>query len=61
MPSIFIPIVDILSELLGAIKSSFSNEVIWQGEEIQNYEGAERLLRFSLNHSYRVEGNLPLS
>lgn len=38
-----------------------SAEVIWQGDEIKQYEGAERLLRFSLNHGYRVEGSLPLS
>ncbi|WP_324282261.1 pyridoxamine 5'-phosphate oxidase family protein [Cyanobacterium aponinum UTEX 3221] len=35
-------------------------EVIWEGDEIKQYEGAERLLRFSLNHGYRVEGSLPI-
>lgn len=38
-----------------------SAEVIWQGDEIKQYEGAERLLRFSLNHGHRIEGSLPLS
>lgn len=35
-------------------------EVIWEGEEISLYEGAERLLRFHLDWGYRVEGSLPL-
>ena len=35
-------------------------EVIWEGAEISNYEGAERLLRFHLEKGYRVEGSLPL-
>ncbi|NJR17493.1 MAG: flavin-nucleotide-binding protein [Calothrix sp. CSU_2_0] len=35
-------------------------EVIWEGDEIIAYEGAERLLRFRLNYGYRVEGSLPL-
>jgi uncharacterized protein len=35
-------------------------EVIWEGDEISAYEGAERLLRFRLNYGYRVEGSLPL-
>ncbi|HIK13808.1 MAG TPA: pyridoxamine 5'-phosphate oxidase family protein [Leptolyngbyaceae cyanobacterium M33_DOE_097] len=35
-------------------------EVIWEGEEIRNYVGSERLLRFHLKRGYRVEGNLPL-
>lgn len=35
-------------------------EVIWQGPEISNYPGAERLLRFQLQQGYRVEGSLPL-
>ncbi|MBW4690446.1 MAG: pyridoxamine 5'-phosphate oxidase family protein [Lyngbya sp. HA4199-MV5] len=35
-------------------------EVIWDGDEINAYEGAERLLRFHLTHGYRVEGSLPL-
>ncbi|MGK7932378.1 MAG: pyridoxamine 5'-phosphate oxidase family protein [Microcystaceae cyanobacterium] len=36
-------------------------EIIWQGEEIKAYEGAERLLRFNLEQGYRVKGSLPLS
>ncbi len=35
-------------------------EVIWSGDEISNYTNAERLLRFHLQHGYRVEGSLPL-
>ncbi|MBW4657980.1 MAG: pyridoxamine 5'-phosphate oxidase family protein [Drouetiella hepatica Uher 2000/2452] len=35
-------------------------EVIWEGDEIRAYAGAERLLRFRLSHGYRVEGSLPL-
>lgn len=35
-------------------------EVIWDGDEIKAYEGAERLLRFHLEGGYRVEGILPL-
>jgi predicted pyridoxine 5'-phosphate oxidase superfamily flavin-nucleotide-binding protein len=35
-------------------------EVIWEGAEILAYEGAERLLRFQLEHGYRVPGSLPL-
>ena len=35
-------------------------EVIWEGAEIQAYEGAERLLRFHLSSGYRVSGSLPL-
>jgi predicted pyridoxine 5'-phosphate oxidase superfamily flavin-nucleotide-binding protein len=35
-------------------------EVIWEGEEIQTYTGAERLFRFHLTHGYRAEGTLPL-
>jgi uncharacterized protein len=34
-------------------------EVIWEGAEINDYEGAERLLRFHLDWGYRVEGSLP--
>jgi uncharacterized protein len=37
-----------------------TTEVIWQGDEISKYTGAERLLRFRLERGYRVEGNLPL-
>lgn len=35
-------------------------EVIWDGAEINDYEGAERLFRFHLDRGYRVEGSLPL-
>ncbi|MFQ4138275.1 pyridoxamine 5'-phosphate oxidase family protein [Nodosilinea sp. PGN35] len=36
-------------------------KVIWDGPEIAAYEGAERLLRFSVSHGYRVSGSLPLT
>ncbi|MCU0566468.1 MAG: pyridoxamine 5'-phosphate oxidase family protein [Oculatellaceae cyanobacterium Prado106] len=35
-------------------------EVIWEGSEILDYAGAERLLRFLLCNGYRVERSLPL-
>ncbi len=35
-------------------------EIIWDGDEIQSFAGAERLLRFHLLAGYRVEGSLPL-
>lgn len=35
-------------------------EVIWEGDEISAYAGAERLLRFHLTRGYCVEGSLPL-
>lgn len=35
-------------------------KVIWEGAEISAYAGAERLLRFSVERGYRVEGSLPL-
>jgi uncharacterized protein len=35
-------------------------EVIWEGEEIMRYAGAERLFRFHLEYGYRVENSLPL-
>jgi uncharacterized protein len=35
-------------------------EIIWQGDEIQSFAGAERLLRFHLVSGDRVEGSLPL-
>lgn len=35
-------------------------EVIWDGDEIKAYEGAERLLRFHLEWGYRIEAILPL-
>ncbi|MEB3292551.1 MAG: pyridoxamine 5'-phosphate oxidase family protein [Synechococcales bacterium] len=34
--------------------------VIWEGDEIRHYAGAERLLRFHLQKGYRVVGSLPL-
>ncbi|MEG3436864.1 pyridoxamine 5'-phosphate oxidase family protein [Pannus brasiliensis CCIBt3594] len=34
--------------------------VIWEGAEIREYAGAERLLRFHLEKGYRIEGGLPL-
>jgi hypothetical protein len=34
-------------------------EVIWEGDEIKAYAGAERLLRFHLDRGYRVEQSLP--
>lgn len=36
-------------------------KVIWDSPEITTYEGAERLLRFSVNQGYRVQGSLPLA
>ena len=35
-------------------------EVIWEGAQINDYEGAERLFRFHLDCGYRVGGSLPL-
>jgi uncharacterized protein len=35
-------------------------EVIWEGTEAINYEGAERLFRFRLDRGYRIESSLPL-
>jgi uncharacterized protein len=35
-------------------------EVIWEGNEILTYTGAERLLRFHLQIGYRVDRSLPL-
>lgn len=35
-------------------------KVIWEGEEIKDYAGAERLLRFWVKKGYRVEQSLPL-
>lgn len=35
-------------------------EVIWEGDEIRQYAGAERLLRFHLKQGDRVVGSLPL-
>jgi uncharacterized protein len=35
-------------------------EVIWAGAEVSAYAGAERLLRFRLDHGYRITGSLPI-
>ncbi|NET04782.1 MAG: flavin-nucleotide-binding protein [Symploca sp. SIO2B6] len=35
-------------------------EVIWEGDQISNYAGAERLFCFHLEKGYRVDGSLPL-
>ncbi len=35
-------------------------QVIWDGPEIADYQGAERLLQFKPASGYRVEGSLPL-
>ena len=33
--------------------------VIWEGPEIADFEGAERLMRFHLEQGYRIENSLP--
>lgn len=35
-------------------------EIIWEGEQIGGFEGAERLLRFHVRTARRVEASLPL-
>jgi hypothetical protein len=35
-------------------------QVVWEGDEVNTYEGAERLLRFHLEQGYRVDESLPL-
>ncbi|MFZ1414824.1 MAG: pyridoxamine 5'-phosphate oxidase family protein [Defluviicoccus sp.] len=35
-------------------------EVIWEGEEVRAFAGAERLLRFHIEEMIRVQGSLPL-
>jgi uncharacterized protein len=35
-------------------------EVIWEGEEVRAFEGAERLLRFRIKEGVYVESSLPL-
>jgi uncharacterized protein len=35
-------------------------EVIWEGEEVKAFDGAERLLRFHIKEGIYVEGSLPL-
>lgn len=35
-------------------------EVVWEGEEVEAFVGAERLIRFHLDEAIRVEGSLPM-
>jgi len=35
-------------------------EIVWDGEEVQAFAGAERLIRFRAEEVIRAEGNLPL-
>ena len=35
-------------------------EIVWQGEELEAFEGAERLIRVKLDEVVRVAGSLPL-
>ncbi|MDF5722815.1 MAG: pyridoxamine 5'-phosphate oxidase family protein [Rhizonema sp. PD37] len=35
-------------------------DVIWEGDEVRAFVGAERLIRFQISEGYRVEGSLPL-
>lgn len=35
-------------------------EIIWDGEAVRAFAGAERLLRFRIREALRVEGSLPL-
>lgn len=35
-------------------------EIIWEGDELENYPGAERLVRFRLEEGRRLPGALPL-
>lgn len=35
-------------------------EIVWDGEEVSAFEGAERLIRFHLDEAIRVTGSLPL-
>lgn len=35
-------------------------EVVWEGDEIRAFAGAERLIRFHISDGRRVEGGLPL-
>jgi hypothetical protein len=48
------------SRLRNLIYLTGTAEVIWEGTQINEYEGAERLFRFRLEQGYRVEGSLPL-
>jgi len=35
-------------------------EIVWEGEELHAFKGAERLIRFNVEEVIRVEGSLPL-
>ena len=35
-------------------------EVIWDAEQIQQYTGAQRLMRYTIKHAIRINGGLPL-
>ncbi|NES73953.1 MAG: flavin-nucleotide-binding protein, partial [Okeania sp. SIO2D1] len=35
-------------------------EVIWSGDEVSSYAGAEQLIRFHLTKGYRVTASLPI-
>ncbi len=37
-----------------------SAEIVWDGEEVEAFTGAERLIRFHLDEAVRVEGSLPM-
>ena len=36
-------------------------EIVWDGEEVEAFAGAERLIRFHLDEAIRVEGSLPMT
>ena len=36
-------------------------EIVWDGEEVEAFAGAERLIRFHLDEAIRVEGSLPIT
>ena len=36
-------------------------EIVWDGEEVEAFAGAERLVRFHLDEAVRVEGSLPMT
>jgi predicted pyridoxine 5'-phosphate oxidase superfamily flavin-nucleotide-binding protein len=37
-----------------------TTEIVWEGEEVRRFAGAERLLRFRLTEGRRVAGSVPL-
>ncbi len=43
------------------VTMSGSAEIVWEGEEVKAFAGAERLIRFRAETVIRVEGGLPLS